>query len=191
MSAAGRPARRLRRSVSLLVPPISVSPQVRQSVSEWMLSVGRSQSARPTLTAHRTCNGRSIIIWDTQILACRIQLAVSGVRAADCGDGMGGPQVATQTLGESEMPELKSQFKSFLGGTAASSAPPRLHGAQSQSPQISNNKSHNYGEAAVHCVPSRSHSLPSVSRSSLLPGSQTKTKERRLETAMQFGYEIF
>jgi len=122
----------------------------------------RSQSARPTLTAHRTCNGRSIIIWDTQILACRIQLAVSGVRAADCGDGMGGPQVATQTLGESEMPELKSQFKSFLGGTAASSAPPRLHGAQSQSPQISNNKSHNYGEAAVHCVPSRSHSLPSV-----------------------------
>lgn len=53
---------------------------------------------------------------------------------------------------ESEMPELKSHFKS------SSPCPttlvvclvwPSAHDSQSQSPQISNNKSHNYGAAAV------------------------------------------
>lgn len=57
-----------------------------------------------------------------------------------------------QTPGESEMPELKSHFKSSLGGAAPPVSAPLPHDSQSQSPQISNNKSHNYGAAAVHCL---------------------------------------
>lgn len=140
-------------------PPISVRPEyVTQSAyANECLSVCLSHSLCPSVL-HMQWS------WVSPPACGRISMRCS---ADTCGTEAAPPAPAlpkhplpshthTHTLFapvcESEMPELKSHFKS------SSPCPttlvvclvwPSAHDSQSQSPQISNNKSHNYGAAAV------------------------------------------